>query len=303
MWKQWQCKRCQYQNYSSPATLNKPQTDGIIMRTIFPDSSPHLVTDLLKKNCVGLFLQKSFLSVEKWVSSHLCSGTQLLTQSLNSEAAHLLSVAVLEKLFSFVPLPSCSKTRGALTQLQLQRDVSLFSPLCWTSGAGGPEPLPSCLWGEQGWQPALDPPVVGHREGVSKHSTPAWAPHAAGWARSGVCWGKLVPQTADDLSALHSWSPTCSVVPLLASMTNAAITCQDLSALWTDSWQCEFLSLKSFCAGILQAIYWNLFFLSGCFGMYALVSLNQNVRHKQRLQIPPSFVQICQMSVWVHLGQ
>jgi len=40
----------------------------------------------------------------------------------------------------------------------------------------------------------------------------------------------------------------CTVVPLLASMTNAAITHWDLSALWTDIWQSECLSSKSiFC--------------------------------------------------------
>lgn len=231
----------------------------------FKPSLSYWLTENKTNKTVGLFLQKSFLNVENWVSSCLCSGTHLLTQRLNSELAHSRYVAVLEKLFSFVPLLSCFKPKGALAQSQLQSEGSLLSPLCWRSNAGGPEPMHNCLWGEQGWQPALDKPVVGHRGGISKRSTPAWAPHPDGWARAGVWWGKLVPQTADGLSALHCWSPTCFVVPLLASMTNAAITCQDLSALWTDSWQCEFLSLKSFCAGILQAIYWNLFF---CLGAY-----------------------------------
>lgn len=209
--------------------------------------------------------------MEKWASPHLCSGTHLLTQSLNLESAHLRYVTVLEKffflLFLFHPVPS---PREHWHSFIFRLKAHFLSPLCWTSWAGGPEPMHRCLWGEQGWQPALDKPVVGHREGVSKNNTPAWAPHPAGWACAGVWWGELVPQTADALSALHCWSPTCSVVPLSASMTNAVITCQDLSALWTDSWQWEFLSLKSLCAGILQAMYRNLFFCLGayhvCFG-------------------------------------
>lgn len=74
------------------------------MRTVFLDSSPCLVTDLLKKKkpnqkCVGLHLQKSFLWVEKGLSFHTCSGTHLLTQSFNSAAAHLRHEAGLEKLY------------------------------------------------------------------------------------------------------------------------------------------------------------------------------------------------------------
>lgn len=182
------------------------QMDRIITRTIFPDSIPHLVTDLLKKtqNSVGLFLQKSFLSVEKWVSSHLCSGTHLLTQSLNSEEANLRSVAVSEKLFSFAPLLSCSRPKGALTQLQLQSDGSLLSPLCWTSGAGGPEPLHSCLWGEQGWQPALDKTVVGHR---GRQQAQCFSLGSSSCCLS-TCWSLLGKAGASD-----SWWPLCS--PLL----------------------------------------------------------------------------------------
>jgi len=45
-------------------------------------------------------------------------------------------------------------------------------------------------------------------------------------------WGeKMVARTDDGLSALRRHFPACTAVPLLASMTNAAITHQDLSTL------------------------------------------------------------------------
>lgn len=54
----------------------------------------------------------------------------------------------------------------------------------------------------------------------------------------------LVRKTRDLGRWWYLCGQSCTVVPLLASMTNAAITHWDLSALWTDIWQSECLSSK-----------------------------------------------------------
>lgn len=130
----------------------------------------------------------------------------LLTQSLNAEAACLRHEAGLENLVLFAPLPSCSQMKGALTQLHLQCEDPLLSPLSWTSGAVGPESTPSCLWGEQEWQPTPKQgdggkQGLGQAPQCSSQGSPS---HLLSW-----CW-----RLARKAGVWDRWRPLCSLPPV-----------------------------------------------------------------------------------------
>lgn len=126
-----------------------------------------------KKKCVGPYLQKSFLWVEKGFSFHTISGTRLLTQSLDSEARRRQE-AGLEKLY-----PLCSSC--ILLQNQGSRDTA-------TASTQRPTSVPSVLdkWCRRTWvhpQPPMrgagvaatprDKPTAGCRKGDSEHRASA----------------------------------------------------------------------------------------------------------------------------------
>lgn len=121
----------------------------------FNPSLSYWLTEKKTNRYVGLFLQKSFLSVEKWASCHLCSGTHLLTQSLNSESAHLRYVTVLEKLFFllflFHPVPSPREHWHSYSF----RVKAHFCPLC--AGQVEQEDLSPCTGAFEGSRAGSQP--------------------------------------------------------------------------------------------------------------------------------------------------
>lgn len=140
-----------------------------------------------------------------------------------------------------------------------------FCPLC--AGQVVQKDLSPLTAACEGSRSGSQPPnkvMVGSRDWGRHRNAPARAPHHTCWAGARGWQGKLVSGTDEDPSALCRRSLTHTAVPLLASMTNSAVTHWDLSALWRDSWQWEFLSQKSIFAGVLQVINWNLILLSVC---------------------------------------
>lgn len=181
------------------------------MRTIFLDSRPCLVTDLLKKRCVGPYLQKSFLWEEKGLSFRTYSGTHLLTRSLNSEAARLRHEGSLEKLYllrsSSIPL----QNRGYIHTANGFKVKAHFCPLC-----AGDRGWWRCVTGA-GVPPGRADGGVQRGQQQARRSSLGSPLHLLSW-----CW-RLVGKAGGS----DRWWPLCSLLSVPGPRCGAFVSQHD----------------------------------------------------------------------------